>query len=288
MIIKKAVFPVAGFGTRFLPATKATPKEMLPIVDKPLIQYAVEEAAKIGVEEFIFITHHAKGSIQQHFMENEMLHEMLIAQGKTELAESIHKIGGSNARYITVDQGEPKGLGHAIGCAKGLIDPDEFFVVILADDLIKTDGDNVLEQMVESAKETNKQVLALEKIRESDISKFGVVSPDRREGRISHLNGIVEKPKLEDAPSDLAVVGRYLFNQSIFNHINDIPGANNEIQITDAILRDIDNFIGYEFDGERFDCGSKVGYVKANVAYGLSNDELNGDLLDYFKDLKNL
>ena len=288
MIIKKAVFPVAGFGTRFLPATKATPKEMLPIVDKPLIQYAVEEAAKIGVEEFIFITHHAKGSIQQHFMENEMLHEMLIAQGKTELAQSIQKIGGSNARYITVDQGEPKGLGHAIGCAKGLIDPDEFFVVILADDLIKTDGDNVLEQMVESAKETNKQVLALEKVRESDISKFGVVSPDRREGRISHLNGIVEKPKLEDAPSDLAVVGRYLFNQSIFNHINDIPGANNEIQITDAILRDIDNFIGYEFDGERFDCGSKVGYVKANVAYGLSNDELNGDLLDYFKDLKNL
>ena len=151
-----------------------------------------------------------------------------------------------------------------------------------------TDGDNVLEQMVESAKETNKQVLALEKVRESDISKFGVVSPDRREGRISHLNGIVEKPKLEDAPSDLAVVGRYLFNQSIFNHINDIPGANNEIQITDAILRDINSFIGYEFEGERFDCGSKVGYVKANVAYGLSNDELNGDLLDYFKDLKNL
>ena len=288
MIIKKAVFPVAGFGTRFLPATKATPKEMLPIVDKPLIQYAVEEAAKIGVEEFIFITHHAKGSIQQHFMENEMLYEMLISQGKTDLAQAIRKIGGSKARYITVDQGEPKGLGHAIGCAKGLIKSDEFFAVILADDLIKTDDKNVLEQMVQKAKETQKQVLALQKIPATDVTKYGVVSVDSTEDRVHYLNDIVEKPKLEDAPSDLTTVGRYIFNQSIFTHINDTPGANNEIQITDAIARDIKNFIGYQFKGERFDCGSKAGYVKANVAYGLSNSELNEDLLNYLKNLKNL
>ena len=288
MIIKKAVFPVAGFGTRFLPATKATPKEMLPIVDKPLIQYAVEEAAKIGVEEFIFITHHAKGSIQQHFMENEMLNEMLISQGKIDLAQAIHKIGGSKARYITVDQGEPKGLGHAIGCAKGLIEPDEFFAVILADDLIKTDDSNVLEQMVQAAKETQKQVLALEKVPATDISKYGVVSVDSTDDKVHYLNDIIEKPKLEDAPSDLTTVGRYIFNQSIFTHINNTPGANNEIQITDAIARDIKNFIGYQFKGERFDCGSKVGYVKANIAYGLSNSELNEDLINYIKDLKNL
>ena len=289
MNIKKAVFPVAGFGTRFLPATKATPKEMLPIVDKPLIQYAVEEAAKIGVEEFIFITHHAKSAIDKHFEHNKNLYELLVKQGKYDLADSIKDIGGANAKFISVDQGEPKGLGHAIGCANDLIDEDEFFAVILADDLIFSDGSNVLEQMRDQAEKYNKQVLALEKIPQKDISKFGVVNPSSTDGRISHLSAIVEKPAIADAPSDLAVVGRYIFKKDIFSHIdNDNAGKNGEIQITDAIMSNIDDFVGYEFYGERFDCGSKVGYLKANIAYGLKNHELKDELSSYLGDIKNL
>ena len=289
MNIKKAVFPVAGFGTRFLPATKATPKEMLPIVDKPLIQYAVEEAAKIGVEEFIFITHHAKSAIDKHFKNNENLYETLIKQGKQDLADSIKDIGGANAKFISVDQGEPKGLGHAIGCANDLIDEGEFFAVILADDLIFSEGSNVLEQMKDQAEKYNKQVLALEKIPQKDISKFGVVNPNSTDGRISHLSGIVEKPSAADAPSDLAVVGRYIFKKDIFSHIdNDNAGKNGEIQITDAIMSNIEDFVGYEFQGERFDCGSKIGYLKANIAYGLQNHELKDELSSYLGDIKNL
>ena len=289
MKIKKAVFPVAGFGTRFLPATKSTPKEMLPVVDKPLIQYAVEEASKIGVEEFIFITHHAKGSIDKHFQNNEGLFNMLAEQGKNDLAKSIKDIGGSNAKYISVDQGEPKGLGHAIGCAENYIEENEFFVVLLADDLIYTKERNVLEQMKEQAEKYGKQVLALEQIPEEDISKFGVVDPKSSEGSISHLKGIVEKPAAHDAPSNLAVVGRYLFNKSIFAHIDDDnAGKNGEIQITDAILSNIDDFIGYEFEGDRFDCGSKFGYLKANIALGLANEELSVRIKKYIEEIKDL
>ena len=289
MNIKKAVFPVAGFGTRFLPATKATPKELLPIVDKPLIQYAVEEAAKIGVEEFIFITHHAKSAIDKHFKHNENLYETLIKQGKQDLADSIKDIGGANAKFLSVDQGQPKGLGHAIGCANDLIEEGEFFAVILADDLIFSEGSNVLEQMRDQAEKYNKQVLALEKIPKKDISKFGVVNPNSIDGRISHLSGIVEKPSAADAPSNLAVVGRYIFKKDIFSHIdNDNAGKNGEIQITDAIMSNIEDFVGYEFHGERFDCGSKIGYLKANIAYGLQNHELKDELSTYLGDIKNL
>ena len=289
MKIKKAVFPVAGFGTRFLPATKSTPKEMLPVVDKPLIQYAVEEASRIGVEEFIFITHHAKSSIDKHFQENSNLYNMLLAQGKDDLANSIKNIGGPNAKFISIDQGEPKGLGHAIGCAEKYIAEDEFFVVVLADDLIYCKERNVLEQMKEQAEKYGKQVLALEQIPAVDISKFGVVDPESSEGNISHLKGIIEKPVAHDAPSDLAVVGRYLFNKSIFAHIdNDNAGKNGEIQITDAILSNINDFIGYEFEGDRFDCGSKVGYLKANIALGLANDELSERLKKYIEEIKDL
>ena len=289
MKIKKAVFPVAGFGTRFLPATKSTPKEMLPVVDKPLIQYAVEEASKIGVEEFIFITHHAKSTIFKHFQENSNLYNMLLAQGKDDLANSIKNIGGPNAKFISIDQGEPKGLGHAIGCAEKYIAEDEFFVVVLADDLIYCKERNVLEQMKEQAEKYGKQVLALEQIPAVDISKFGVVDPESSEGNISHLKGIIEKSVAHDAPSNLAVVGRYLFNKSIFAHIdNDNAGKNGEIQITDAILSNINDFIGYEFEGDRFDCGSKVGYLKANIALGLANDELSERLKKYIEEIKDL
>ena len=289
MKIKKAVFPVAGFGTRFLPATKSTPKEMLPVVDKPLIQYAVEEASRIGVEEFIFITHHAKSSIDKHFQNNNDLYNMLLDQEKDDLANSIKDIGGPSAKFISVDQGEPKGLGHAISCAEKYIAEDEFFVVILADDLIYCKERNVLEQMKEQAEKYGKQVLALEQIPAVDISKFGVVDPESSEGRTFHLKGIVEKPLAEDAPSNLAVVGRYLFNKSIFDHIdNDNAGKHGEIQITDAILSNINDFIGFEFEGDRFDCGSKVGYLKANIALGLANEELSERLKNYIEEIKDL
>ena len=241
------------------------------------------------MEEFIFITHHAKGSIDKHFQENEDLLDMLVSQGKDDLADSIRNIGGSNAKFISIDQGEPKGLGHAIGCAKSYISEDEFFVVILADDLIHTKERNVLEQMKEQAEKYGKQVLALEQIPEEDISKFGVVDTESSEGSISHLKGIVEKPAVEDAPSNLAVVGRYLFNKSIFAHIdNDNVGKNGEIQITDAILSNINDFVGYEFEGERFDCGSKFGYLKANIAFGIANDELSERLKKYIGEIKDL
>ena len=184
------------------------------------------------------------------------------------MANSIKDIGGTDAKFISIDQGDPKGLGHAIGCAEDSIDDDEYFAVILADDLIFNKGNNVLKQMKEAAIKTNKQVLALEKVNQEDISKFGVVSTKSTNERISYLDDIVEKPDADKAPSNLAVVGRYIFNKSIFSYIDEHnAGKNNEIQITDAIQKDIDNFIGYEFEGERFDCGSKVGYLKANLSY---------------------
>ena len=287
MKIKKAVFPVAGFGTRFLPATKSTPKEMLPVVDKPLIQYAVEEASKIGVEEFIFITHHAKRSIENHFKNDKDLYEMLIEQGKDDLANSIKDIGGSDAKFISVDQGEPRGLGHAIGCAENYIVDDEYFVVILADDLIYNKECNVLEQMKDKAEKYGKQVLALEQMPEDEISKYGVVDPVSNEGSVFHLRGIIEKPEAREAPSNLATVGRYIFNKNIFKYIdNDNVGKNGEIQITDAILNNISDFIGYKFKGERFDCGTKFGYLKANIALGLKNEELSDRLRKYIEAIK--
>ena len=289
MLIKKVVIPVAGLGTRFLPATKSTPKEMLPVVDKPLIQYAVEEASKAGIEEFIFITHHSKSSINKHFEEDNDLFNKLMEDGKEDLASTIKNIGGPGTKFTYIEQGEPKGLGHAISCANDVIDEGEWFFVILPDDLFMTKGANVTEQMIDIAKSENKQVLALQKIENEEISKYGVISPESTDGKISTINGIVEKPDYVDAPSNLASIGRYLFNQTIFNHIdNDNPGKNGEVQITDAILSDIKNFIGYEFDGLRFDCGSKSGYLKANIEFGLADEELNSELESFIEEKKNL
>ena len=289
MLVKKVVIPVAGLGTRFLPATKSTPKEMLPVVDKPLIQYAVEEASKAGIEEFIFITHHSKSSIKKHLEEDNDLFKKLMEDGKEDLASTIKNIGGPGTKFTYIEQGEPKGLGHAISCAKDAIDQDEWFFVILPDDLFMTKGANVTEQMIEIAKSENKQVLALQKIENEEISKYGVISPESTDGKISTINGIVEKPDYFDAPSNLASIGRYLFNETIFNHIdNDNPGKNGEVQITDAILSDIKNFIGYEFNGLRFDCGSKSGYLKANIEFGLADEELNSELESFIEEKKNL
>ena len=289
MSVKKAVFPVAGFGTRFLPATKATPKEMLPIVDKPIVKYAVEEDYEAGIREFIFITHHAKRAIEDHFDQNKELHEKLINDKKLELAKSIEKIGGTETKFTYIRQDEPKGLGHAIGCAQHIIQKGEHFAVILADDLMMVEGENVMQQMISVNEKYNKQVIGLEKIDGEDISKFGVVAVEKSEEKVNFLSDIVEKPNYNEAPSNLAVVGRYIFKDSIFKFIdNENPGKNNEIQITDAIQKDIENFVGYEFDGKRFDCGSKIGYLKANLEFGLKDNTLKDEFTEYLKGKKNL
>lgn len=285
MIIKKAVFPVAGFGTRFLPATKATPKEMLPIIDKPIIQYAVEEALDAGINEFIFVTHHAKRAIEDHFDENIDLKHRLKNDGKDDLLKLISRVGGNGSKFTFVRQDEPKGLGHAISCAQHLIEQNEYFAVILADDLIINEGKNVTSQLIERVREQDKQALALETVPSKDISKFGVISFNEQQEDVFHLSGIVEKPDPSQAPSDLAVVGRYIFNQSIFNSIDEkTPGKNGEIQITDAIEKQISDFVGIKFQGQRYDCGSKIGYLKANIELGLKHPEISDDLKNLLKE----
>ena len=285
MIIKKAVFPVAGFGTRFLPATKSTPKEMLPIIDKPIIQYAVEEALDAGINEFIFVTHHAKRAIEDHFDENLDLKQRLKNDGKDDLLKLISRVGGNGSKFTFVRQDEPKGLGHAISCAQHLIEQNEYFAVILADDLITNEGKNVTSQLIERVREQDKQALALETVPSKDISKFGVISFNEQQEDVFHLSGIVEKPDPSQAPSDLAVVGRYIFNQSIFNSIDEkTPGKNGEIQITDAIEKQISDFVGIKFQGQRYDCGSKIGYLKANIELGLKHPEISDDLKNLLKE----
>ena len=285
MIIKKAVFPVAGFGTRFLPATKSTPKEMLPIIDKPIIQYAVEEALDAGINEFIFVTHHAKRAIEDHFDENIDLKHRLKNDGKDDLLKLISRVGGNGSKFTFVRQDEPKGLGHAISCTQHLIEQNEYFAVILADDLITNEGKNVTSQLIERVREQDKQALALETVPSKDISKFGVISFNEQQEDVFHLSGIVEKPDPSQAPSDLAVVGRYIFNQSIFNSIDEkTPGKNGEIQITDAIEKQISDFVGIKFQGQRYDCGSKIGYLKANIELGLKHPEISDDLKNLLKE----
>ena len=285
MNIKKAVFPVAGFGTRFLPATKATPKEMLPIIDKPIIQYAVEEALDAGIDEFIFVTHHAKRAIEDHFDENLDLKQRLKNDGKDDLLKLISRVGGKESKFTFVRQDEPKGLGHAISCAQHLIEKNEYFAVILADDLIINEGKNVTSQLIDRVREQDKQALALETVPTKDISKFGVISFNEQHEDVFQLSGIVEKPDPSEAPSDLAVVGRYIFNQSIFNSIDEkAPGKNGEIQITDAIEKQISDFVGIKFQGQRYDCGSKIGYLKANIELGLKHPEISDDLKNLLKE----
>ena len=276
MNIKKAVFPVAGFGTRFLPATKATPKEMLPIIDKPIIQYAVEEALDAGINEFIFVTHHAKRAIEDHFDESLDLKQRLMNDGKDDLIKLISRVGGKESKFTFIRQDEPKGLGHAISCAQHLIEKNEYFAVILADDLIINEGKNVTSQLIDQVQDQNKQALALETVDSKDISKFGVISFNEQHEDVFHLSGIVEKPDPSEAPSDLAVVGRYIFSDEIFKAIDGTaPGKGGEIQLTDAIavlLKEKKEFQGYTFDGHRFDCGSKGGYLQATVELGMRHD----------------
>ncbi|MGB5261800.1 MAG: UTP--glucose-1-phosphate uridylyltransferase GalU [Gammaproteobacteria bacterium] len=281
--IRKAVFPVAGLGTRFLPATKANPKEMLTIVDKPLIQYAAEEAVNAGIKELIFVTSSSKRAIEDHFDKNYELESELERKGKTELLDIVRNVVPKDVTCVYVRQPEALGLGHAVLCAAPIVG-DEPFAVILADDLICTGLNCVLSQMVSVYNDRECSVLGVEEVPHEDTDRYGIIDPEESDGRITKLKSIVEKPRPEDARSNLAVVGRYVLNPSIFKHLVDIPrGAGGEIQLTDAIERQLqeETVLAYRFEGKRYDCGSKLGYLQATVEYALLHPELREEFMEY-------
>lgn len=284
-MVRKAVFPVAGMGTRFLPATKANPKEMLTVVDKPLIQYAVEEAVAAGIEQLIFVTSSSKRSIEDHFDKNYELEAELERKGKKEMLELVRNVLPKGVSCVYIRQAEALGLGHAVLCAKDVVG-NEPFAVILADDLIDGDDAGALAQMIDVYDYRQSSVLGVEYVPKDETYKYGIVDIKDQGDRVGHVNAIVEKPKPEEAPSDLAVVGRYILTPRIFDLLESTPkGAGGEYQLTDAIasLMDEQQVLTYTFRGPRYDCGSKLGYLKASVELGLKHPELKDEFLDYLQ-----
>ena len=276
--IRKAVFPVAGLGTRFLPATKASPKEMMPVVDKPLIQYAVEEAVAAGITDLIFITGRGKRAIEDHFDKAYELEAELLAHGKNKLLKEVRGLlpGGVSCAYVR--QAEALGLGHAVMCARHLVG-DEPFAVILADDLIDA-ATPVMKQMAQVHAKSGGSVIAVQDVPREETASYGIVSTEKVSPGLSRITGMVEKPRPEDAPSTLGVVGRYILSPRIFHFLENLrPGAGREIQLTDAIGRLLreEQVLAYEFQGQRYDCGSKLGYLQATVNFALKHPELAGD-----------
>ena len=281
MNVKKAIFPVGGLGTRFLPATKSMPKEMLPIVDKPLIQYAVEEAANAGIEQFIFVTSRGKSAIENHFDHSFELENNLLAKGKRDTlasAQEMLKIPGS---YAYVRQQEPAGLGHAIWCARHLIQ-NESFAVILADDLIF--GQSTTKEMIKNY--TSGNMVAIMEVDKQKVSSYGIVKVDKSDKDLMQINQMVEKPSVENAPSNLAIIGRYILDHKVFDVLEKQErGASQEIQLTDAISSQLDIVpcLGYRIKNERFDCGSKLGFLQANISFALNRKDLSSDLNNWLK-----
>lgn len=286
-MIHKAVFPVAGLGTRFLPATKASPKEMLPIVDKPLIQYAAEEAIAAGATELIFITGRNKRSIEDHFDNASELEASLEASGKKEMLEALKAILPSHVSCIFIRQPKALGLGHAVLCAKPVVG-DSPFSVILADDLIDA-VPGATAQMAAVYADKRCSVLGVEDVLPAETASYGIVDAFNVGDNLLQLKSIVEKPKPADAPSNLAVVGRYILTPKIFDCLEKVkPGKGGEIQLTDGIsdLMQLEPIYAYRFNGKRFDCGSKLGFMKANVELALKHPEIAKDFSDYLKAIK--
>jgi UTP--glucose-1-phosphate uridylyltransferase len=284
--IRTAVFPVAGRGTRFLPATKASPKEMLPVVDKPLIQYAVEEALAAGATRLVFITGASKRAIEDHFDSDQELEHMLEAQGKSDLLNQLRSVLPSYASCIYIRQPAPLGLGHAVLCAQPAVGAEPFFVH-LADDLIKSEV-ACLRQMAEVYEAKRASVLGVQVVPKTDTDKYGIVAVDADKSATSRVNSIIEKPKPADAPSNLAVVGRYVLSPAIFEHLERIgQGAGGEIQLTDGIaaLMKEEAVYAYRFSGKRYDCGSKLGYLQATVEFALGHPQLGKDFGKYLQSL---
>ncbi|SFO05022.1 UTP--glucose-1-phosphate uridylyltransferase GalU [Nitrosospira briensis] len=275
--VRKAVFPVAGLGTRFLPATKAVAKEMLPIVDRPLIQYAVDEAAAAGIEEIIFITHRSKRAIEDHLHRAVELENELATQGKHASLKMLRQLTPSGIHFSFVRQEEPRGLGHAIYCARHLIG-NEPFAVLLPDDLI--DGEPpVLAQMISQYEQTPGSLLAVRQVSREETRRYGIVDAlkEDSENRVTKIRGVVEKPSPEAAPSTMAIVGRYILSPAIFECIENLdPGTGGEIQLTDGIARllKLESVMAYRYEGKHYDCGSKAGFLEATVAYGLQHPEV--------------
>jgi len=281
-LLRKAVFPVAGFGSRFLPATKASPKEMLPIVDKPLIQYAVEEAAAAGITDMIFITGRNKRAIEDHFDSATEIESALAAKGKRELLEVVQGVLPPGCRCIYIRQAEPLGLGHAVLCAQPVVG-DEPFAVLLADDLIDAEPP-VTAQMAERYAAEGCSILGVMEVPREQTANYGIVSPEHAGAELSAIRALVEKPKPESAPSTLAVVGRYVLTPRVFERLAAVqPGSGGEIQLTDAVaaLLAEERVMAYRFSGRRYDCGSKLGYLQATVELGLKHAEVGAGFRRY-------
>lgn len=285
--VTKAIFPVAGLGTRFLPATKSVPKEIMTLVDRPLIQYAIDEARAAGITEFIFVTAKGKSALEDYFDSSPELEAQLEAKGKTDLLEVLRSTNMPSGAISYMRQNEALGLGHAVYCARRLLG-DESFAVILPDDVISAEKP-CLQQMVEAHEETGGCMVAAMEVPRDQVSSYGVLDVEGEDGRVVLARGMVEKPPVEEAPSNLAVIGRYILTPSVMENLGRIPrGAGGEIQLTDAIARELDEgrkVYGYRFDGQRFDCGSKAGFLQATVAFGLARDDLRDEFARYLAEI---
>jgi len=283
--VKKAVFPVAGLGTRFLPATKTVPKEMLPVVDRPLIQYAVDEAIEAGIDTLVFVTNRYKHAVADYFDKAYELEQKLEKAGKSELLAMIRDVLPKHVRCVFVTQAEALGLGHAVLCARPVVG-DEPFAVLLPDDLIWSKGRGALGQMVDLAGQQNASVVSVQQVPREQTSSYGIVAAPDFTGRFGEIRRIVEKPKPEAAPSDLAVVGRYVLSGDIFPILETTrSGAGGEIQLTDAIatLLERQRVLAYQFEGRRFDCGTRIGLIEATIQYALDHDDLADEARAYMQ-----
>ena len=282
--VRKAIFPVGGLGTRFLPATKSMPKEMLTVVDKPLIQYAVDEAREAGIEELIFITGRGKASIEDHFDHAYELQDMLAARGKDEALRLVKETIPKPGQLAFTRQQEPLGLGHAVWCGRNFVG-SEPVAVLLADDLILSEK-GCLKQMIEAYNQVGGNMVALMEVSKEQTASYGVVKPGDITDRLVEVRGLVEKPKPEEAPSNLAVIGRYILQPKVFEDLGRMEkGAGGEIQLTDALARQLglQPFNGYLFEGRRFDCGNKVGFLEANLAFALDRPDMRDDIAGFLK-----
>ena len=285
--VTKAIFPVAGLGTRFLPATKSVPKEIMTLVDRPLVQYAIDEARAAGIKEFIFVTSRGKSALEDYFDHSPVLEQELRKKGKDDLMDVLKSTNMESGAIAYIRQHRALGLGHAVWCARRLI-ANEPFAVMLPDDVIAAETP-CLQQMVEAYEETGGNMVAAMEVPPERASAYGVLDVEEDMGSIVSVKGMVEKPKAEEAPSNLAVIGRYILGPSVLSNLNKMKsGAGGEIQLTDAIAQDIgteNQVYGYRFRGQRFDCGSKAGFLQATVAFALARDDLRDDLSRYLKEV---
>jgi len=286
--ITKAIFPVAGMGTRFLPATKSVPKEIMTLVDRPLVQYAIDEARAAGIKEFIFVTSRGKGALEDYFDHAPQLEQELRRKGKDDLLATLEDSNMESGAIAYIRQHRALGLGHAVWCARRLIG-DEPFAVMLPDDVISAEKP-CLQQMVEAYEETGGSMVAAMEVPPERTSSYGILDVDEDMGSVVKVKSMVEKPAPETAPSNLAVIGRYILSPEVLNNLNDMKtGAGGEIQLTDAIAAEINKpdgaVYGLRFRGQRFDCGSKSGFLQATVSFGLAREDLRGDLLRYLHEV---